>query len=166
MRGAGPSQYAVDCVPQTLRVPEVLSRRPNRARAPCGQSTQRGVGLRTYRIRRRRFGAGDPHGEASSYLPSDKRKAPQTAARPPMSCPTIFANARTNSASRARASVSYAKLEKVVKPPKIPMKMNVRSSGQNTWRDSLRPPNSPIKKQPERFTQSVPTGNDAIGTNR
>ncbi len=54
--------------------------------------------------------------------------------------------------------VSKEKDEKVVKPPSRPMNRKVRKPGL-IKSASLRPASIPIKRDPDRFTASVPQGN-------
>src|SRR5207244_6566236 len=59
------------------------------------------------------------------------------------------------SPSRQRFKVSLPKAEKVVNPPRTPMKISVRASAVKTPRVSESCERKPITKQPMRFTAKV-----------
>jgi hypothetical protein len=52
--------------------------------------------------------------------------------------------------------VSFEKAEKVVKPPRRPMKTNALEESENNPLESERWAKRPMKKQPRRFTMKVP----------
>lgn len=56
--------------------------------------------------------------------------------------------------------MSFAKVEKVVKPPQKPVIRSKFSSGVIMWCFSIIPKNSPIRKQPKRLTMNVLIGKD------
>ena len=69
----------------------------------------------------------------------------------------IFTNANLIAPSLNKFIDSNAKVEKVVNPPKTPIKINVRICGE-ILRSSKTPHMSPIKNAPDTFTSNVPHG--------
>ena len=58
-----------------------------------------------------------------------------------------------------RVILSYEKVENVVNPPQIPVIRNNLVSGLKIFPFSARPTKAPIRKQPIRLTEKVPSGN-------
>jgi len=80
----------------------------------------------------------------------------QTEARQSRRLSTMFSIARNISPSLKRARVSYPKVEKVVKPPRIPSMRKSLKFGPKSEREALSPPRIPIRRQPLMFTNRVP----------
>ncbi len=66
-----------------------------------------------------------------------------------------FVSANFISPSLIKWRLSSAKVEKVVNPPRMPMKRNVLTFEEMFW-ISNRPHNRPINKEPVRFTAQGP----------
>src|SRR4029450_557207 len=87
----------------------------------------------------------------------------QTETRPSTNCKPILTSAATVWVSRANEKVSRAKDENVVKPPRMPTKINSRTSEVNAAAlASASPAKKPINRQPTAFTASVPYGNHGL----
>ena len=80
----------------------------------------------------------------------------QTNNNPNMTFAPIFVSAFKVSPSRSKFIVSLPKEEKVVKPPKMPIKTKALVSEVKTPRASANWDRNPIKKQPMRLTINVP----------
>jgi len=82
----------------------------------------------------------------------------QTAPNPRVIWSIRFVRATANCPFLAIVNISYPKAEKVVNPPRNPMRINARTSDVNIALVSERPPRKPIKRHPAILTSIVPYG--------
>jgi len=93
----------------------------------------------------------------------DNENPNQTAKRLANKFKAILEKACKKCCSRINEKVSCPKVEKVVKPPRSPTKINNLEGWFNRFLSSNITPKKPIIKQPTTFTVSVPKGNIDLG---
>ena len=87
----------------------------------------------------------------------------QTAVRHSPTLKRMFKTLTSAAPARAAFTVSLAKAEKVVKPPRTPTARKARAPADSDPGRSAIADSAPIAKQPPTFTIRVPNGKDPAG---